>query len=191
LTEVKAKRGWGSEKPRGAAAGREQSSVLARFRKTRDGGLLAVVRSDGSSDAQRWAQGAFFAVHDLVHFALESELGYRSAFFGLLAQGWPFSAFSDKTDPRYHALPREALVVEHLVSVFSRRGLEGARHDPQLRELWCAEINAEWAACVGGPVDAISVERLMAASMRLEALLSQWAGLDAGGEMELEFEECT
>src|SRR2546423_424791 len=106
--------------------------MLVRLKKTTEGTALTVIHADGSVASQRSGHGGFFALHDLTHFAVESELGLRLAFFGLLAEGWDFRAFTDKSDPRYAALPAEALLTEHIVGVVSRRAFEPAAHDPEL-----------------------------------------------------------
>jgi len=49
------------------------------------GGVLRCVRADGSVTWQKQTarHAAFFALHDLTHFAVETTLGYRQGFFGL------------------------------------------------------------------------------------------------------------
>jgi hypothetical protein len=47
---------------------------------------------------------AFFALHDLTDFAVESTLGFRCGFYGLAAQGWEIedttgNSLSQKTVP--------------------------------------------------------------------------------------------
>ena len=61
-----------------------------RLTKRMDGGsVLRCVRADGSVTWQKQDRhAAFFALHDLTHFAVESTLGFRDGFFGLVAQGW-------------------------------------------------------------------------------------------------------
>ena len=52
-------------------------------------GVLRCVRADGSVTWQKQERhAAFFALHDLTHFAVESTLGFRRGFYGLLAEGW-------------------------------------------------------------------------------------------------------
>ena len=46
---------------------------------------LTILRADGSAAWQN--SQAFFALHDLLHFVVETELGFTSAFFGLIAAG--------------------------------------------------------------------------------------------------------
>src|SRR5688500_9663883 len=90
--------------------------LLIRIKKNKDGSAsLACVRADGSTTWQRQdgQLGAFFPPHDLTHYAIETVLGYRNAFYGLIADGWEISDFSTPF-PR-GKLPREAREVETLV----------------------------------------------------------------------------
>jgi hypothetical protein len=55
---------------------------------TPDGEGLRCARADGSVTWQRQArQAAFFAPHDLPHFAVQSTFGHRRGFYGLIGQG--------------------------------------------------------------------------------------------------------
>lgn len=69
--------------------------LTLRLKKRANGGSsFTLLRADGSSTWQRQARhAAFFAHHDLVHFAVERTLGLREAFYGLVAQGWAFDDF--------------------------------------------------------------------------------------------------
>ena len=52
-------------------------------------GVLRCVRQDGSVTWQKQTRhAAHFALHDLTHYAVETALGYRRGFFGLIAEGW-------------------------------------------------------------------------------------------------------
>src|SRR4026209_681452 len=71
------------------------SSIPLRlqFRKDRDGSCtFALVRSDGTSTRQHH-KTSFFAFHDLVHYAVETILGHRRGFYGLVTEGWDLSDF--------------------------------------------------------------------------------------------------
>ena len=66
-------------------------SLIIHFTKRTDGGaLLKCVRADGSTTWQRQDEknAAFFPLHDLTHYAVETELGFRRGFYGLIAEGW-------------------------------------------------------------------------------------------------------
>ena len=76
-------------------------------------------------------------MHDLVHYSVESVLGFRDAFFGLVAQGWDFKDFA-RPWPRGQ-LPAEAVLAEGFVGEIWRVFL--------LREsLTAAELNERVSA---------------------------------------------
>jgi len=85
--------------------------------KRSDGGVvLRCVRADGSYTWQRQDRHApHFALHDLTHFAVESTLGFRRGFFGLIAAGWHIEDTTGKSAAG--RLPDEALDVERIVGL--------------------------------------------------------------------------
>jgi len=75
--------------------------------------VLSVVREDGSRSWQH--QTAGIPAHVLTHFAVESTLGLRNAFYGLVAQGWDITRLTDR-DVRA-ILPPEGLWTEFVVGL--------------------------------------------------------------------------
>lgn len=99
--------------------------------------MLRCVRGDGSATWQKQQrQAAFFALHDLTHFAVESMLGYRLGFYGLIESGWDIE---DTTGQAARGpLPPEALEVEYLVGSLDAERASGT--------LWTADEFNEHAA---------------------------------------------
>ena len=87
--------------------------------------MLRCVREDGSTTWQRNddQHAGFFPLHDLTHYAVESELGFTQGFFGLIAHGWNIEETTGKT--ARGALPNEALEVEYLVAASSVAAARG------------------------------------------------------------------
>src|SRR5689334_9427354 len=81
------------------------------------GVLLKCTRADGSVTWQRNedGRGAFFAFHDLRHYAVESVLASTRGFYGLIASGWDISDTTGKGSRG--SVPDEAAAVEHLVGM--------------------------------------------------------------------------
>ena len=72
--------------------------------KRADGGaVLRCTRADGSVTWQRQEgrQAAFFPLHDLTHHAVETTLGYRRGFLGLVADGWELADTTGKGGRAY------------------------------------------------------------------------------------------
>ena len=159
--------------------------MIVRLTKHADGDtVLECRRPDGSSSWQRQQRrrAAFFPLHDLTHFAIETELGFRSGFYGLIAAGWEIEETTGKG--RRGSLPPEALTVEHLVGAFD---LERAGS-----VTWTAtELNEQALAFAGErrlpPPRPLTEDDLSRVRSRLLDLLGQWNALPAGEALELSF----
>jgi hypothetical protein len=160
--------------------------LLVQFTKRADGSaVLRCVRPDGSATWQRQDRHApFFSFHDLTHFAVETTLGFRSGFYGLLADGWTIADTGGKGDRG--RLPAEAVLVEHLVGLFDRERVGGAAalSDDEFNTL------VEQLAATGRIEQAPSFTevQLTAVRARIEALHGQWAALAEGATLELPFD---
>lgn len=165
--------------------------MLIRFKKLTGGVAVTCVRVDGSIAVQRSGHGAFFALHDLLHYAVERSLGYRQAFWGLMEAGWDFATFGDRRDQRYRQMPDEALWAEHLVAVVQRRMAEGAWEDGQnLLQVFTDEVNAEWLSALQDvcrkPLP-LSPDQSKSICVLADDLWNQWARVPVRGTLELEF----
>ena len=159
--------------------------MTVQFTKRKDGrAVLRCVRSDGSATWQRQdgERALFFPLHDLIHFAVETELGFGSGFFGLLAAGWDI-ADTDGQGTR-GPIPNEAIEVEYLVSAFSseRAGDSEATAD---------EFNqhaSTFAQSKGLPQPRLLTDAdLTKVRSRIADLCGQWHKLPAGETLELVF----
>jgi hypothetical protein len=105
--------------------------------------ILRCTRADGSVTWQvtEGRTGAFFASHDVTHFAVETALGFTRGFFGLIAAGWDIAETGGKG--RRGRVPDEGIVVEHVVGLLERERLGGA---PPLS---AADFNAQLEADLG------------------------------------------
>jgi hypothetical protein len=115
--------------------------------------------------------GAHFALHDLTHFAVETTLGYRRGFYGLLAEGWDFDDVTGKG--MRGPLPKEALEVERIVGVFDSERACGA--------MFTVEEFNEYA-----PRELTEAEVLAVRKLRGE-LFERWFAVEPGRDLDLEF----
>lgn len=148
---------------------------------------LTLTRRDGSVTWQRQkgSLALVFPQHDLTHYAVESTLGYRGAFYGLVADGWEMHDFA-KPWPR-GPIPVEAREVEMLVGLF-----DGMRLD---RRTWdAAEINRQMQLLVddGKFANRITPRVLTntdvaAVRMRRDELIERWGATAPGDALELQF----
>src|SRR5689334_23948908 len=118
--------------------------LTIRIKKNPDGrSSLTCTRADGTTTWQSMknAQAAFFPRHDLTHYAVETVLGHRNGFYGLVASGWELSDFGTPW-PR-GPMPREAVLSEMIVGLLDLERSSGQLVQPEevnerLRE-FCAE----------------------------------------------------
>ena len=157
-----------------------------QFTKRKDGGaVLRCVRADGSATWQRQddQRAAFFPLHDLTHYAVETELGFAHGFYGLIAAGWDIANTTGKGSRG--PLPDEATEVEYIVGAL---GAERAG-DPACP---AAEFNAlagAFAKSKGRPEPRVLTEAdLTRVRKRIDELFARWRDLPAGEMLELSFD---
>ena len=144
--------------------------------------VLRCLRRDGSATWQRHEKHApFFSFHDLTHYAVETMLGLRSGFYGLIADGWDI----DDTDGKGKRgkLPPPAALVEHIVGLFDRERSGGAPPLP------AEEFNALLDEMVGIDLDRprLTEPQLTELRNRVQELHRQWAGITLGSTLDLTF----
>lgn len=148
--------------------------MLVEIAKRKDGaGVLRCVRDDGSVIWQKQTerQAAYFALHDLTHFAVESVLGYRRGFFGLLSEGWDFDDTTGKGAKG--PLPAEAGEVESIVGQFFLEPASGAR--------WAAD---EFCDSLSRK---LTEDELASVRRRRSELFREWAAVEPGSVLNLKF----
>ena len=135
-------------------------------------GVLRCTRADGSVTWQKQTRhAAHFAFHDLTHYAVETILGYRNGFFGLIAEGWDIDDTTGKG--ARGPLPAEAAEVERIVGLFDAERSSGA--------LWSLDEWNGFAPCV------LSDQEIQAVRARRAGLARQWVALAPGKKLELTF----
>lgn len=164
--------------------------LLLRFKKNKDGSAaLTCVRSDGSSTWQRQEGklGSFFPPHDLTHFSVETALGYSSAFYGLVADGWELSDFTHPW-PRGRP-PVEAHLVEVIVSSFEMEQRIGAAASAQeFNDRTLERLEAKSDDPRTPPQRILSDEELDRVRSLRARLLERWSALPPGETLELVFD---
>ncbi|MBA3852795.1 MAG: hypothetical protein C0503_00180 [Gemmatimonas sp.] len=142
-------------------------------------------RADGSRTWQRQERhAAFFAAHDLTHYALETITGLRHAFYGLVAQGWDFDDFL----PPYPRGPlgAEALWAETLVGLLDvERGTTAPGDTMMSAEEFNAQLSAKLADAGLTAPRALEEVTLRAIRMRRDALIAEWEALPRGETLRL------
>jgi hypothetical protein len=148
--------------------------MLIQITKRRDGvGVLRCVRDDGSITWQKQQRhAAHFALHDLTHYAVETTLGAKRGFFGLVAEGWEIEDTTGKG--ARGPLPREAAEIEMIVGLFDAERGSGA--------IWTPEEFHEFGSEAARRLTAGQIAAIRA---RRSELFQQWSEVPPGGVLEL------
>ncbi|MFN7937704.1 MAG: hypothetical protein U0R19_30530 [Bryobacteraceae bacterium] len=142
--------------------------------KQSDGsGLLRCRRADGSVTWQKQSgrHAAFFAYHDLTHYAVETVLREIPGFYTLIAEGWEIEDTTGKG--ARGPIPPDAVVIEQLVGLFDAQRGSGV--------IWTTE---EFNSFSPLPLTA---EQLEAIRKRRGELFRRWNEVPVGGKLLLEF----
>lgn len=160
--------------------------LLIRIKKKTDGSAaLSCLRPDGTVTWQRQQgrQGGFFPIHDLTHYAVETVLGHRRGFYGLVAEGWDLTDFGAPW-PKGR-LPADLDPSELIVGFLDAERAAGVE--------WSAEDFNDKAtryfAQHGLPGSLrITESELQQIRARLGELAARWRALPAGDSLELPFD---
>ncbi len=159
--------------------------LTIRIKKKSDGSAaLTCLRPDGSSTWQRQegAQAAFFPFHDLTHYAVETTLGHRKGFYGLVASGWDLTDFGAPW-PKGR-MPDDMDPSELIVGFFDAERASGER--------WSAEDFNQRARTYYEDhrlpnTLALTDDDLARIRARRSELFAQWRALPEGETLELPF----
>lgn len=123
---------------------------------------MRCVREDGTDTyLSSPTNGAFFVVHDLLHYSVETVLGANDAFFGMVAAGRDLNDFGTREGQK-DVMPARAYEVEEIVGI-----IQTERRRPE----------------------SLSHEQFDAILTMWEGLLSRWRALPDDGTMTLVFPE--
>ena len=158
---------------------------MIQFTKRTDGGaLLRCIRADGSTTWQRQDDdhAAFFPLHDLTHYAVETELGFRRGFYGLIAEGWDIGETIGKSTRG--PLPNEALEVEYFVSaIAAERAGSAAASAEEFNQLAATFAQTREMP----PPRSLTDAELATVRSRFEELAAKWRAMPPGETLELTF----
>jgi hypothetical protein len=165
----------------------QTAALRIRIKRNSDGSaVLTCTRADGSVTWQRQegAHGQFFPRHDLTHFAVETTLGHRRGFYGLVAEGWDLSDFGTPW-PRGR-IPDDAEPAELIVGFLDAERAAGTR--------WTAgDFNDRIAAYYrthlsGAGPPTLTDDDLARIRRRRAELFAAWDAVPPGQALELSFD---
>lgn len=125
---------------------------------------------------------SFFVIHDICHYAVETKLGMKSAFYGMLAAGTSISDFELPKEQRSFSLTEEAICAEHLVNLLTIEYTQG-RMD-SFTEMFTNSYKMADELFIS----MLKNRKLGEIRNDFEHLAHQWNELEAGGKLKLDFE---
>jgi hypothetical protein len=141
---------------------------------------LTIVRDDGRRE-QVECETRSYLMHDLLHFAVESEGRLREGFWGTLAAGRSLAEMNERENGGPMAATPELMAIEQTVGALS--GLTKGRS--------AAELVAgmrRFAESLGGELPAWLTESFVeAVQERMRSLTGRWRATPFRGEMDLEW----
>lgn len=124
----------------------------------------------------------FLVLHDLSHFALESILHFRTAFWGLMEQGISQEVFENKDARNALSLSHDAWYAEHLANLFLMELSQGRWED--IQKIFISALRQTNPEIPLFHLENKEVEKIRALLVRLVA---EWNSLGSGDKMEVEF----
>lgn len=161
------------------------SDLLVQLTKRADGAtVLRCVRADGSATWQRQERqhARHFPLHDLAHYAIETELAFCHGFYGLIAQGWDIEDTTGKG--ARGPLPPEALVVEYVVGALDVERAGGSEWSAEDFNVQAANYCAARGSPAPRPLTDADLARVRSRIAELHAL---WWALPPGETLELRY----
>ena len=129
---------------------------------------ITCTREDGSVTWQAYGPHSdFFAVHDLTHYAVEMELGYKHGFFGMIAQGRDINDFGPGSAASFHPEAVYSEMLSGLLSAAEGNGSHLTYDDIK------STIDQHATEKGIAPID-LTIEQLDRIRVRIADLVSRW-----------------
>ena len=149
-------------------------------RLSNDRHRLELIRDDGTTEA-RELETRSALLHDLVHYAVETEADLKSSFYGRLASGETYDALTAAPAPNAEAMQTEA-VVARLQGIAKNDTWSDV--DP---ERFVESVTAAFRALGGVPPTWLTADLIVRVRERLRRVLGQWRATPFHQTLALEF----
>ncbi|MES2459334.1 MAG: hypothetical protein V4671_02035 [Armatimonadota bacterium] len=145
-------------------------------------GVTSFIREDGSCTWQK--STPFFARHDLIHYAVETALGYREAFLGLVARGRDLDSFGTQNGIK-DVYTQEEIWTEAIAGICQWPDSTGAYPLSNQELLVILESSFEGKDC---PAPAITEPQLLEIRSHVQEQHRRWDLVPEGETLEMTFE---
>lgn len=151
------------------------------FTKNTDGQhSISYRRDDGSVTWMRASM--YFVQHDLSHYAVETTLGYRTAFLGMINNGMGIHDFEDRQKRLSMRISDEAWYAESMANIFLMELSQGLLEDFNQT---AAAAFAEMKLPI--PPPALTLAEADRIRRRIRELILQWQQLPEKEALQLSF----
>ena len=154
--------------------------LIRLTRLTNERHRFEVQRDDGTHDA-RELETRSTLLHDLVHYAVETEAGLEASFYGRLASGTSYEKLTTAPPPDAEAMQTEVVVVR----------IQGVAKSDTWSEVdppaFARTIAASFRAVGGEPPSWLTEELIVRVRERLRAVQGQWRATPFHRTLVLEF----
>ena len=124
----------------------------------------------------------FLVIHDLCHFAIETSLQYKNAFWGLVANGINPSIFENRETRNTLNLSNEAWYAEHLANLLLIEYTQGKFDDiNKMLEQSLMQHNPSI------PIIQFSIEEIDTIRALLHQLIDDWQAVNESDYLSLDF----
>lgn len=124
----------------------------------------------------------FLVIHDLCHYAIETSLQYKNAFWGLVANGINPSIFENRESRNTLNITNEAWYAEHLANLLLIEYKQGKFDDiNKMLEQSLMQHNPSM------PIIQFSIEELDTVRALLHQLIDDWQAVNEGDYLSLDF----
>ena len=124
----------------------------------------------------------FLVLHDLCHFAIETTLGYKTAFWGLIASGINPNVFENKEKRDALELSNEAWYAEHLANLFLIEYMQGRFEN--INEIF-KQCMLEHSSNVA--MKQFSDTEIKAIRISIDQVIEKWKNIEDDNLLSLEF----
>jgi len=138
------------------------------------------VRADGTQTDTELSSNCVY--HDLAHFAVESQMGFRDGYWGKIAEGFDFSTYNLPDETRPFSISEEGYHAEYLATLVQTAASSGGWNDAYETMLRTASNTA------GLPFpDSLPTEKRDSLVNYTKMLYQQWDWLPVSAALELYF----
>ena len=160
--------------------------TIQLYKNTGKPSILKCIREDKSETWSKLHPNTEY--HDLAHIAVEKTLGYKDAFYGLVAKGVNIEDFELPEEKKPKALqganlPRASLVTEHLVNLLTIE-----QFNTGLIEDFIGQTRTILKENDLPYPDNLTEETLTTIRNEFTKLISEWKTIEGGEYLENQFE---